>query len=341
MPIAVLKSDVLFCQNAPPEAFLAEKCGAEKRGLGKVCECDLRFPQISETKFSVFGMFYLKYLFANVRLALRLLLRGEWQRVVLAVYARLYVLFYRIVFPIVRPFVRNPKGVIDSPGVSVETDHPVAITSPDYAVPHGTRYNNSTNRKFVLLMHEHFRSVFPDCTLAFMDLGCSGGQLVADFASLGWVAVGLEGSDYSLKHRRANWRDLANRNLFTCDISKPFRVKREGRDLQFHLITAWEVLEHISMRDLETVFKNITEHLLPGGCFVASTSSSTSIVNGVELHQTRMPNAEWRSWIEQRFPELEPVDLHLRIYQHVRFDFGEPSFLAYRKKGGTDSGTPR
>ena len=162
---------------------------------------------------------------------------------------------------------------------------------------------------------------------------------MADFASLGWVAVGLEGSDYSLKHRRANWRALANRNLFTCDISKPFRLLQNGRDLRFHLVTAWEVLEHIRIEELETVYKNIVTHLEPGGCFIASTSSSTSIVGGIELHQTRMPNAAWREWVERHFPELEPVDLGLRVHQHVRFDFGEPSFLTYRKRIGAPGAT--
>jgi 2-polyprenyl-3-methyl-5-hydroxy-6-metoxy-1,4-benzoquinol methylase len=208
----------------------------------------------------------------------------------------------------------------------------VAFESPDHQVPHGTKYNNSTNRKFVLLLHDYFRQHAPNRALAMMDLGCSGGQLVADFAALGWIGVGLEGSDYSLKHRRANWAELANQNLFTCDITKPFQVQRNGQKLECQLITSWEVLEHIRLPDLETLFNNISAHLAEGGLFIASTSSTTSVVDGVELHQTRMPNAEWRAWVEARFPDLEPVDLGLKTYQYVRFDFGEASFLLYRKR---------
>src|SRR4029077_9548912 len=112
-----------------------------------------------------------------------------------------------------------------------------------------------------------------------------------------WVAVGLEGSDYSLKHSRANWRTLANKNLFTSDITKPFRVKLDQQNLRFHLITACEVMEHIKVEDLEILFENIRSHLVEGGFFIASTSSSTSIVDGIELHQTRMTNSQWREFI--------------------------------------------
>jgi predicted TPR repeat methyltransferase len=135
-----------------------------------------------------------------------------------------------------------------------------------------------------------------------------------------------------MKHRRANWKDLGGKRLFTCDITKPFRVRRGQQDLRFHLITAWEVMEHIHPNDLDALFQNIREHLTPGGCFIASTNSLSSIVDGVELHQTRMSNAEWRAYIAQRYPDLEPVDLGLKLHQHVRFDFGERSVLTYRKK---------
>ncbi|HOB97747.1 MAG TPA: class I SAM-dependent methyltransferase [Verrucomicrobiota bacterium] len=277
-------------------------------------------------------MFYIRYFLRNVALALGLLAKGEWRRVGLALYARIYVAVHWVLFPLCRPFIRRECGPVRDAVLKVETKHPVAFDSPDHAVPHGTKYNNSTNRKFVLLMHERFRRRSGRGGLAMMDLGCSGGQLVADFAALGWVAVGLEGSDYSLKQRRANWARLANRNLFTCDIAKPFKVLRDGERLECDLITAWEVLEHIHRDGLEPLFANIRSHLTEGGLFIASTSSSPSVVDGVELHQTRMSNAEWRAWVEAHCADLEPVDLGLKTYQYVRFDFGEQSFLVYRKR---------
>jgi len=243
-----------------------------------------------------------------------------------------------LLFVLEAPFLRARTAAPPAGAIAVQTGHPVAFSSPDHLVPFGTKYNNSTNRAFVVLMNAHVRKHFPQTPVAFMDLGCSGGQLVADFAHLRWTAVGLEGSDYSLKHRRANWATLAGRNLFTCDITKPFRVRQAGQDLQFHLVTAWEVMEHIHPNDLEPLFNNIRAHLAEGGLFIASTSSSTSIVDGVELHQTRMTNPEWRNYVAARYPDLEAVDLGLKTHQYVRFDFGEPSFLVYRKRAGSQTG---
>jgi hypothetical protein len=57
-----------------------------------------------------------------------------------------------------------------------------------------------------------------------MDLGCSGGGLVFDFLLRGHTAVGIEGSDFSQKSQRAEWRLLNQCNLLTADITKPFQV---------------------------------------------------------------------------------------------------------------------
>lgn len=278
-------------------------------------------------------MFYLKYFFKNCLLAIQLVLRGEWRRVFEVLHARLYLRWHGLLFPWRARGERRRAPAPAPCRLEVVTDHPVALGSPDHLAPHGTRYNNSTNGKFVLLMNQLFRRRFPDTELAFMDLGCSGGQLVRDFKEVHWIAVGLEGSDYSLKSRRANWATLAGTNLFTCDITKPFQVRRDGQPLKCNLITAWEVLEHLKIEDLDQLFRNLACHLVEGGCFIASTSSAPSVVDGLELHQTRMTNAEWRRFVADRHPGFQWDDLGLKIYQHVRFDFGERSHLVYRWTG--------
>jgi 2-polyprenyl-3-methyl-5-hydroxy-6-metoxy-1,4-benzoquinol methylase len=171
-------------------------------------------------------------------------------------------------------------------------------------------------------------------TLRMLDLGCAGGQTVADFLTLQWQAVGLEGSDFSLKHRRANWAHLANRHLFTCDITRPYQLKLDGKPARFHLITAWEVMEHIATPDLISVFTRIRDHLEPGGYFIASTTETSDLHEGLELHQTRWNNQQWRAFVSQHFSELESVDVGLKIYQFVRYNFLHPSFLLYRRKAG-------
>lgn len=215
--------------------------------------------------------------------------------------------------------------------IRLDTKHPVAFESPDHLAPRGTMNDNSTNKKFVTFMAERIDRELPGVVHGSLDLGCSGGQLVRDFKDMGWIAVGLEGSDYSLKHKRANWPELAGKNLFTCDITKPFKIWAGDQQARFHLVTAWEVLEHIATPDLPALFGNILAHLEPGGYLIASTTSAPDINEGIDLHQTKWTNAEWAKWITSNFPEMEKVDLGLKFYQFVRHN-EERSFLTYRKK---------
>lgn len=215
--------------------------------------------------------------------------------------------------------------------IALETKNPIAFESPDHLVPWGTMRDNSTNKKFVDFMARRIRSEIPNATLGALDLGCSGGQLVKDFRDLNWLAVGLEGSDFSLRHKRANWATLAGTNLFTCDITKPFRITEHREQAKFHLITMWEVLEHIQEADLNQLFDNITNHLAVGGYFIASTTSAPDIHDGVDLHQTKWSNSQWKQWLAQNYPMLVPVDLGLKYYQFVRHN-EERSFLTLKRR---------
>jgi SAM-dependent methyltransferase len=266
----------------------------------------------------------------RIKWVLMMLARGQIRILVIDFSFRVYRAFYLLLFYVLLPLRRRRDA---PPGqITVKTDFPIAYESPDHLVPWGTMNDNSSNKKFVMHMQTLIEQRQGRGPKAFMDLGCSGGQLVADFRSLGWEAVGLEGSDYSLRHRRANWKHLAGKNLFTADITEPFAVSANGTPLRFDLITAWEVLEHMDPERLEQVFRNIIGHLKPGGLFVASTTSVPDIHDGVDLHQSKMSNSEWRAFINKRFPELEPAELGLKFYQYVRYNYDERSFLSYRRK---------
>jgi len=93
----------------------------------------------------------------------------------------------------------------------------------------------------------------------------------------------------------------------------------------------WEVLEHIPTSDLPQLFTNITAHMAKGGYFIASTTSVPDIHNGVDLHQTKWTNSEWKQWLAKHFPAFESVDLGLSFYQFVRHN-SEGSFLTLRLK---------
>jgi SAM-dependent methyltransferase len=265
-----------------------------------------------------------------IRWAFRLIREGHTRFLLAEAWMRFYKAIHELLFWF-RFRVLSRSSEARDFQLHVQTDHPVAFKSPDHLIPWGTMRDNSTNKKFVSAMKARIEREQRKSEYGAMDLGCSGGQLVRDFRDLGWMAVGLEGSDFSLKHGRANWPALAGKNLFTCDITKPFQVTSAGKPARFDLITAWEVLEHIPTPDIPMLFTNIVQHMKPGGYFVASTTSVPDIHDGVDLHQTKWPNAEWRRMIETTFPELEPVDLGLRYYQFVRHN-EERSFLCYRRR---------
>jgi SAM-dependent methyltransferase len=276
-------------------------------------------------------------MFYNLRTLVVCLFTGQFRRIWNEVHVRIYRWAWEILWHFTVPS-RNRQ--LNRETFERKTDFPVAFESPDHIAPKGTIDNNSTNKKFILYMDAKIRDEFgQNAKLRMMDLGCSGGQTVADFMTLGWGGVGIEGSDASLKQSRANWAHLANTNLFTADITKPFLITQDGVPVRFHLITAWEVMEHIAMSDLKTVFQNIVRHLEPGGYFIGSTSDASDINDGIELHQTRWENEQWRAYVAKECPELEYTDVGLKIYQFVRYNFLRPSFLLYRKKLTVQSAT--
>lgn len=177
------------------------------------------------------------------------------------------------------------KKIRHNEDIILQTDHPVAYDSPDHINPLGTIQDNTRNYAF----YKKCRDLFgPD--MSFLDLGCSGGGLVFDFALNGHVAIGLEGSDRSKKMGRANWRTIPN-NLFTCDITKPFNLitAKSGAVVTFDVISCWEVLEHIPEKDLPQLIENVKNHLSNGGIFVGSISKSPEDPLHVTLHE----NAWW------------------------------------------------
>jgi len=267
-------------------------------------------------------------LMRRIKWLVRMIVEGHFRILFIDAATRIYRGFYSIRF---RRRLSNIKPATNS--FEVRTAHPIAYESPDHLVPWGTMNDNSSNRKFVLFMADKIKSgSASNKQCGYMDLGCSGGQLVKDFMDLGWRSVGLEGSDFSLKHNRANWPSLGKKNLFTADITKPFTVLENREQARFHLITAWEVLEHIPEPDLHGLFRNILNHMEEGAYFVGSTTAASDVHDGMELHQTKLSNREWKAWFEKNFPELEAVELPLKYYQYVRFNYGEQSFLSYRKR---------
>lgn len=84
----------------------------------------------------------------------------------------------------------------------IDTDEPVARYSADHVWPHGTIHDSSVNHRFNLKLYD-WLGRRPD--LAVLDLGCAGGGFVRSFLDDGYTAVGVEGSDVSLRLRSGEW----------------------------------------------------------------------------------------------------------------------------------------
>lgn len=150
--------------------------------------------------------------------------------------------------------------------IRVLTEHPVAVDSLDHKVPGGTMMDDSRNHKFNEILYGLRAG-----PLKIMDLGCAGGGFVKDCLGDGHFAVGLEGSDYSLLRKRAQWATIPD-NLFTTDITKPFTVLVDGEPCRFDIVTMWEVAEHIEQGDLPALCLNVRNHLAPAGWWIMSVS---------------------------------------------------------------------
>lgn len=174
------------------------------------------------------------------------------------------------------------------------TDAPVAIFSDDHKFPRGTANDNT---RYPRLCYK-LETMFPGQTLSVLDMGCAGGGLVYNFIQRGHSAIGLEGSDYSLKSQRAEWPIIPH-NLRTCDITKKFQLQNlDGTQKKFDVITAWEVLEHIPEASIPQLFANVRNHLKSDGLFLASVAQfeDRDEATGAIWHVT----LKERSWWEEQ-----------------------------------------
>lgn len=181
--------------------------------------------------------------------------------------------------------------------MKIKTDYPIAFDSPDHLYPWGTKNDNHTSPELIREIEKYFVNK----RLSILDIGCSGGQFVLDFHNRGHLAVGIEGSDYSIRHQRANWPAWHNRLLFTCDASRPYEITDDqDKKIIFDCISAWEVIEHIHPDSLDQFFENISNHMHDESIFIGSVSLVGDYHDGngafdkkVELHQSIFSKEKW------------------------------------------------
>lgn len=195
------------------------------------------------------------------------------------------------------------KSLIPALGWTFIAERQLAADTNDHLFPRGTRNDNTRHPRFVRACE----NVLGAGPLRHMDIGCAGGGLVWDFTCRGHLSVGLEGSDYNLLEQRAEWRTIPDR-LFTADICYPFRFEDSaGEKVQFDIISAWELFEHIPETLLPSLLNNITSALRPRGLVVASVATflDQDEATGVVYHHT----VQSRNWWEARFRSVGLVSV--------------------------------
>lgn len=202
--------------------------------------------------------------------------------------------------------------------MNLVTDFPIAYESYDHIEPKGTAADNTHCPAFVARVEE----LSGGNKIKFADLGCSGGGLVKDFIDAGHDAIGIEGSDYSLRNKRAEWATIPD-HLTTADITKPFFIVTDGVTGQCDIITAWDVLEHINENDLGVLIANIRNNLKTGGLFVASVATFED-----HPHHVTLKEKDW--WINL-FKKYKMIDAGEGFFgpQHM---VRESSFFLTLKK---------
>jgi SAM-dependent methyltransferase len=185
--------------------------------------------------------------------------------------------------------------------LDLHTDHPIACESPDHLQPWGTANNEKPNYAFVLYYLWKCGN-----NGRYLDLGCSCGSLATHFSRVGWHAIGLEGSDYSKRHQRAHWRTESGTVLHTADIGQPFTInEKSGNIAAFDVITAWDVLEHLTEPQLVTLCATIQKHTAEGAELIITTDNTPDVHGGVDLHQTKWPVERWIGFLSEHLPCFE------------------------------------
>jgi hypothetical protein len=138
---------------------------------------------------------------------------------------------------------------------------------------------------------------------------------VFDFMKRGHLSFGLEGSDYSLKWKRAEWGCIPNA-LRTCDITKPFEVTHQSSKTkaEFDVVTMWEVFEHIPAELIPGLLQNVRNHMHSDSFFIGSIALFDDVENGVSFHPTVKPKGWWAELFQ---------DHGFKMYSYEYFEFAD------------------
>jgi hypothetical protein len=87
-----------------------------------------------------------------------------------------------------------------------------------------------------------------------------------------------------------------------ADITRPFDLQQRNRQpVRFHIISAWEVPEHISGSSLPGLAGNVLRHLAEDGLLIASVATFEGAApnTGAVWHQTIRPRSWWMAKLRE------------------------------------------
>jgi cyclopropane fatty-acyl-phospholipid synthase-like methyltransferase len=202
--------------------------------------------------------------------------------------------------------------------ISLKTDFPGAVDSPDHQCPVGAINDNFTSLRLIRELTKFFGG---RKNLVMIDLGCAGGQFVSDFIDTKNIGIGLEGSTHVLNGTgKSNWEKYVDKNLFFCDIAKDYQLYQDGEPLKADIIHSEEVFEHIAEDDIPTLLENVKKHLKPEGICVLGISLSPDVQERdgktYVLHQSVFPPEWWKSKLEEHGFEILDGGINIPVKHH-------------------------
>lgn len=204
--------------------------------------------------------------------------------------------------------------------MQVITDFEYCYDSPDYKKPIGAPHDDTTNLNYILDIENYFGNK----KLTTLELGCAGGRIVMDLIERGHNSYGLEGTPYPRELGRPAWVKYYKKNLFNCDLSKPFKLLDDNDNpMQFDLISHWEFLEHIPTPALDGLLSTLHSYLKPDGIILCGISPYGPTTHGeqfdVEHHQSCFFKEEWEELYFNKLFKTYPYPFNGRL----RYDWNK------------------
>jgi SAM-dependent methyltransferase len=229
--------------------------------------------------------------------------------------------------------------------VIITTKYPIALDSVDHLEPRGALDQQGHEG---IEFFTRLKGAYPSIKTV-LDLGTGSGWFVSNGVKCGFDVYGIEGTDKV--NGKPPWVSYIDQRLFHADLRQRFVLERPyyfGNQLyheklkgtpvvtenditlgilKVDLVTAWDVMEHMTAESIDIVMENIYRHLKHGGCFMGTIEFTDKDNEG---YHTLCRSREW--WV-CKFEEYGFKDLGFApILQLARHSPEENCFMLQKEK---------